>query len=98
MGCPAVVELPASNNLMVPVTGESVGLTSRNADIHPPPSTKWGKRTGSELGDVRFATGSVVIRNSPRSFVNPRSAITDTGTEELTVNAPVTEGPLLTVG
>jgi hypothetical protein len=34
-------------------------------------------------------TGSVLIRNSPRSFVDPRRAIAATGAEELKVNEPL---------
>jgi len=38
---------------------------------------------------LRSTTGSVVIRNSDRSFVRPRSAIAPTGTEELNVKVPL---------
>ena len=36
-------------------------------------------------------TGRVVSRNSPRSFVKPRSATTETGNADENVNVPNTE-------
>ena len=48
-----------------------------------------------EVEELRSATGSVVIRNSERSFTKPRSATTETGVEELNENEPVNvEAPL----
>ena len=41
-----------------------------------------------EISVVDLATGNVVIRNSFRSLVNPRRAMTVTGTEETSVNVP----------
>ena len=80
----------------MPVSTVSPGFTSTTCVVHPPPSAKWGNTTGLvEATALRSATGSVVTRNSRRSFVSPRSAMTEIGTEELNVNVPPTEEPLL---
>ena len=49
-----------------------------------------------ESGETdKSATDNVVIRNSERSFVRPRNATRDTGTEATKVNVPKSEVPLL---
>src|SRR3989454_4401258 len=65
----------------------SVGLVKMISVAHPPPFTTWGKMSGCSLEAITLATGSVDIRNSPRSFTNPRIATAATGTEDANVNA-----------
>src|SRR5438552_12130662 len=85
-----------SANRKVPDIVLSVGLTSMISLVHPPPSAKCGNTVAAvEVEELRSATGSVVIRNSERSFTKPRSATTETGVEELNENEPVNvEAPL----
>ena len=66
----------------------SDGLTRTIWVVHPPPSAKCGKNNVSDDVDPSVTTGRVVIRNSHRSFVKPRSATTATGTSETKVNDP----------
>ena len=55
----------------------------------PPPSAKCGTTTVPLPGGaVVSMTGSVDIRNSLRSLVSPRGAITPTGTSEVKLNVP----------
>src|SRR5437870_12262316 len=67
--------------------------------VQPPPSAKWGKMTVPDAGAAaRSATGRVVTRKSPRSFVNPRSATAAIGSDEVKVNVPVIDEPPLNGG
>src|SRR5206468_8791186 len=79
-----------SLNEIVPCNVLSPGLTSAISVRQPPPSTKCGNTAAEPVGDVaeRFATGNVVSRSSPRSFVNCRRATAATLEEELNVNVP----------
>src|SRR5438132_12281798 len=81
---------------MVPGKTVSVGFTRTICVVQPPPSAKWGNTIAPvAAAERRSVTGNVVIRNSPRSLVNPRSAITAMGMDELKVKAPLREeGPL----
>src|SRR6267143_4020545 len=85
-----------SLNRTAPERVLSVGLISTTSVVHPPPSANCGIQTVPRTGVApRSTTGRVVIRNSDRSFVYPRNAVTATGTEELKVKVPLMdEGPL----
>ena len=64
--------------------------------VQPPPLAKCGSTLELPASvTLRSDTGSVVIKNSPRSFVNPRKAMTEMGTLELKVNVPWTLEPPL---
>src|SRR5437016_1727924 len=73
----------------------SVELTNISCVVQPPPSAKWGNKTDWPTGAANSDTGKVVTRNSERSFVKPRKAITDTGSVDVKVNVPLTEVPPL---
>src|SRR5690349_1055872 len=90
---PDSVADPGLKNRTVPLIGRSDGLVRITCVVQPPPSAKWG-RSVAPLRLPIGTTGSVVIRNSPRSFVKPRRAITPTGTEEVKLKVPITERPL----
>src|SRR5690349_11430990 len=66
-----LVALPAGfANCNVPVIGPSVGFTRRTCVVQPPPSAKWGITAVPVFAAVAMSiTGSVDMRNSPRSFV-----------------------------
>ena len=93
-GSAVLVPEPVPMNVTAPVSTASVGLTSMTSVVQPLPSAKCGNKRVSVDADASGATGSVVIRNSDRSFVNPRNATTATGTSEVNVNVPPTEVPL----
>ena len=76
---------------MFPLMVWSAGFTRTIDVVHPPPYAKWGMTTGSaDTPAARSSTGNVVIKNSDLSFVNPRMAIAETGTEESKVHVPCT--------
>src|SRR5262245_51925217 len=91
MGAPAAVAVPWLKNCIVPVIAESVGFARMIWVVQPPPSTKCGKNTVPlAAGADKFVIGSVVIRKSDgtRSFIKPRSAMTDTATSDVKLNVP----------
>src|SRR4051812_7207719 len=91
MGDPPDDAEPGSRNSAWPIRGPSVGFTRTSLVVHPPPTAKCG-RTTAALGPVvtKGETGNVVIRNSFRSFVRPRSATTETLCGDVKVKLPST--------
>src|SRR5262249_10973710 len=87
---------PGPKNWKLPFTGVSKRFVRTISVVQPPPSAKCGKMTGLLEGVAGSGdTGSVVINHSPRSFVNPRNAITPIAAEEVKVKEPRMEaGPL----
>src|ERR1041385_871566 len=85
--CPS---LPAPKNCRLPLTCVSYGLVRMICVVQPPPSAKCGKTIGLLTAvDSSGDTGRVLIKNSPRSFVSPRSAIAPTGPgDEVNVKVP----------
>src|SRR5690242_17907481 len=86
-----------ARNSTLPLSVVLPGFTSAISVIHPLPSAKCGKTrvVFGEGGAVKSATGSVVIRNSPRALVIPRRATTATGSVAFIVRLPFnTEGLL----
>src|SRR5262245_37441231 len=73
-----------------------VGFTSVICVVQPPPSAKCANTAGPDDGErARLTTGSVVSRNSPRSLVAPRNAVTLTGLLAVKLKDPTNEvGPI----
>src|SRR5439155_16836803 len=75
-------------NCAIPFSTESEAFTSRTCVVQPPPAAKCGIVALADDGAPISTIGRVVIRNSPRSFVKPLSAIAAMGMEDAKVNVP----------
>src|SRR5262245_62655586 len=94
-GSAAAPAVPCPKNSIVPLITSSVGLTSTKRVVQPPPSASCGNISRSPTTGDSPDIGNVVMRNSLRSFVWPRSATTETGEDEKNVNVPAPNDPLL---
>src|SRR5262249_3382699 len=73
---------------MCPLMDVSDGFIRARSVIHPAPAAKCAMVWVPEGAAERSAIGTVVVRNSPRSLVMPRSATAETNPDAETVNVP----------
>jgi len=70
---------PASPKKLTVATEEAPGLNRMISVVKPPPSTICGMTMGEGAGWFMSATGNVVKRNSPLSFIKDRTVIATKG-------------------